>query len=234
MRRLLPVALFAFAFACAEAAVVIYLRRLVGVVEPWLDPGIFDPTIALIEVVREAATLVILAAVGWACGRNAQTRVAFFGVAFGLWDIFYYAWLKLFLGWPASILTPDILFLIPLPWWGPVLTPVLIALLFVAAGIAAIALDDRGRAVRIGAMDGLLGVFGILAILYAFMADAIAVLPATAETLSGVRPTAFRWGIYSVGLALMAIGTARSLVAASGARVGADARDPVRGTSPRS
>ena len=223
MRRLGPVALFALAFACAEAAVVVYLRRLVGVVEPSLDPGTFDPFIAAIEVGREAATLAMLAAVGWACGRNTQTRLAFFGVAFGLWDILYYGWLKVFLGWPASILTPDILFLIPLPWWGPVLTPVLIALLFVTAGTTAIALDDRGSDVRPGAVDWLLAASGIVAVLYAFMADAIAVLPASAETLSGVRPTGFRWGIYAVGFVLMSMGVVRPLIAA--------ARPPTRALS---
>ena len=215
MRRLVPVALFAVAFACAEAAVVLYLRRLVGVVEPWLDPGIFDPTIAVIEVAREAATLMMLAALGWACGRNAQTRVAFFAVAFGLWDILYYVWLKLFLGWPASILTPDILFLIPLPWWGPVLTPVLIALLFVAAGSATIALDERGGVVRPRAADWVLAACGMVAVLYAFMADAIAVLPASAETLSGVRPKGFLWAPYAAGLGLMTIGIVRPLLAAA-------------------
>ena len=215
MRRLAPVALFAAAFACAEAAVVVYLRRVTGVVEPWLDPGIFDATIAAIEVGREAATLVMLAALGWASGRNAQTRIGYALFAFGLWDILYYVWLKVMLGWPASILTPDILFLIPLPWWGPVLTPVLIAMLLVTAGAGAVALDDRGRAIRVGALDGLLAAAGVGLVLYAFMADAIAVLPATAETLAGVRPRGFRWGLYAAGLMLMAIGVLRPLFAAA-------------------
>src|SRR5262245_30316783 len=156
MRRLVPVSLFAAAFAFAEAAVVVYLRRLVGVVEPWRDPGIYDATIATIEVGREAATLCMLAAVGWAAGRNARTRIGFAVVAFGIWDVLYYVWLKVLLGWPASILTPDILFLIPLPWWGPVLTPVLVAILLAGAGAWAIALDDRGLAVRIGRLDAVM------------------------------------------------------------------------------
>ena len=211
MRRLVPVALFAAAFAYAEAAVVVYLRRLVGVVEPWRDASVYDPAIAALEVGREAATLLMLFALGWACGRNAQTRVGCALVAFGLWDIFYYVWLKVLLGWPASILTPDILFLIPLPWWGPVVTPVLVAIVLAAAGAAAIALDDRGVAVRVGALDLLLTVAGVVLVLYAFMADAIAVLPATAEMLSQVRPTGFRWGPYVVGLFLLAVGAVRPL-----------------------
>jgi hypothetical protein len=157
----------------------------------------------------------MLGALGWACGRNRQSRLGFALVAFGGWDLFYYLWLKVLLGWPASILTPDILFLIPLPWWGPVLTPVLIALVMVGAGTAAIALDDHGLALRPGGLDWAALVSGTVLALYAFMADAIAVLPASAETLAAVRPAAFRWGIYGAGLLLMLAGTVRPIAAAA-------------------
>jgi len=215
MRRLAPVALFAFAFAWVEASVVVYLRRLVGVVEPWRDAGVYDATIAAVEVGREAATLLMLASLGWACGRSAQSRVGFALFAFGLWDILYYVWLKILVDWPASLLTPDVLFLIPLPWWGPVVTPILVALLLAGAGAAAITLDDRGRAVRVGAWDGLMMTAGVILILSAFLADAIAILPATAEALSGVRPSVFRWGPYSAGLLLLGFGIVRPLAAAA-------------------
>jgi len=213
MRRLAPVALFAFAFAWVEASVVVYLRRLVGVVEPWRDAGVYDATIAAVEVGREAATLLMLASLGWACGRTAQSRIGFALFAFGVWDILYYVWLKILVDWPASLLTPDVLFLIPLPWWGPVVTPILVALLLAGSGAAAITLDDRGRAVRVGAWDGLMMTAGVVLILFAFMADAIAILPATAEALSGVRPSVFRWGHYSVGLLLLGFGIVRPLAA---------------------
>ena len=216
-RRLLPVAVFACAMAYLEAAVVVYLRRLVHVVEPWRDPGVYDATIAAIEVAREAATLVMLAALGWACGRNARTRVAFALFAFGVWDVLYYGWLKVLLGWPASLLTPDILFLIPLPWWGPVITPVLVALVLAGMGAAAVALDDRDRPVRPRLADWVLMAAGVGLILDAFMADAIAALPASPETLAGLRPSAFHWGSYLAGLALLVFGLGRPLRSASAA-----------------
>ena len=222
MRRLVPVALFACAMAYLEAAVVVYLRRLLEVVEPWRDPGVYDATIAAIEFGREAATLVMLAAVGWACGRNVRTRVAFALFAFGVWDILYYVWLKVLLGWPGSLFTPDILFLIPLPWWGPVITPVLVALVLAAAGAGVVALDDRGRAVRPRALDWALMAAGVGLILAAFMADALAALPASAEQLSGLRPGPFHWGVYVVGLALLAVGVGRPLRSAPASD------DPVR------
>ena len=215
MRRLAPVALFALAMAYLEAAVVVYLRRLVGVVEPWRDPGVYDATIAAVEFGREAATLLMLATLGWACGRNVQTRTGFALFAFGVWDILYYLWLKVLVGWPGSFLTPDILFLIPLPWWGPVITPLLVAGLLAAAGAAAIALDDRGLPLRPGMLDWMLMAWGTLLVLFAFMADAIAALPATAEVLAGLRPSGFRWGTYAAGWLLIAFGIARPVAAAN-------------------
>jgi hypothetical protein len=214
MRRLVPVAIFACAMAYLEAAVVVYLRRLVGVVEPWHDPGIYDATIAAVEVGREAATLLMLAAFGWACGRSTQSRAGFAFFAFGVWDILYYAWLKVLLGWPASFFTPDILFLIPLPWWGPVIAPVLVALLLAGAGAGAVLLDDRGRLVGPRLGDWVLMAAGVALILDAFMADAIAVLPASPETLAGLRPSAFHWGTYLAGLILLAAGIVRPLARA--------------------
>lgn len=216
MRRLVPVALFAVAMAYLEAAVVVYLRRLVGVVEPWRDPSVYDPTVAVIELGREAATLLMLVALGWACGRNAPSRAGFALFAFGVWDIFYYVWLKILIGWPASLLTPDILFLIPLPWWGPVITPILIAILLAGAGVAVIALDDRGQAVRVRWIDAALMAAGIVMLLLAFMGDALAALPASAERLSQVRPAGFRWGTYATGLLLLGFGIVRPVAASSG------------------
>jgi hypothetical protein len=155
VRRLVPVALFGIAMAYLEAAVVVYLRLLMGIVEPARDAAAYNPVIAAVEVGREAATLVMLGALGWACGRNLQSRLGYFVFSFGVWDIFYYVWLKALAGWPGSLLTPDILFLIPIPWWGPVLTPVLIAFLMTASGTAAIALDDRDRPLRPAGFDWL-------------------------------------------------------------------------------
>jgi hypothetical protein len=80
----------------------------------------------------------MLLCIGWIAGETFQSRVGFTFIAFGLWDIFYYIWLWVFIGWPRSVFELDLLFLIPLPWWGPVLSPVLIALLMVTGGIIAV------------------------------------------------------------------------------------------------
>jgi len=137
-KKLLWVGLFAVAFAYVEATVVVYLRQMYGIHDLLRDIPAFDPKIAFVEVGREFSTLLMLLAVGWAAGRSLQTRLGFTFFSFGLWDIFYYVWLKLFITWPESLLAPDILFLLPLPWWGPVSGPVLIAVLMVIGGSLAV------------------------------------------------------------------------------------------------
>ncbi len=197
------VAVFAAAMAYVEAAAVVYLRRILGVTDLIRDMAPFDPQIARVEVGRELATLIMIAALGWALGRSWQARWGFACYAFGLWDIFYYVWLRVLLGWPGSLLEPDVLFLIPLPWWGPVLSPLLIALLAAAGGALAVRIDDRGWAIRPGPARWAAFLAGTFTVLYAFMVDAIAALPASAEELGRLKPTAFLWPVYLSGFALM-------------------------------
>ena len=73
----------------------------------------------------------MLAAVGMLAGRTRHARVGYTAIAFGVWDIVYYVFLRLIGGWPRSLLDWDVLFLLPLPWWGPVLAPVFIAMLMI-------------------------------------------------------------------------------------------------------
>jgi len=192
--------LFAIAMAYVESATVVYIRRIYGISDLILDIPHFDPFITPIEVGRELATLVMLIAVGWAIGKTLQSRISFAFFTFGIWDIFYYIWLKLFIGWPNSLLSPDIMFLIPLPWWGPVIAPVLIACLMVAGGILAVISEDKGYAIKLSVIDWITLIVGVLIILYSFMKDAIAMIPAGVETLAQLRPTPFNWPIFTLGL----------------------------------
>ncbi len=127
--------------AYLEAAVVIYLRELfwptgTGVISlESLQP--MPPFLAAVEVGREAATIIMLASLSITVGTNHWERFAFFLWLFGLWDIFYYGWLYVLSGWPPSLFTNDLLFLIPVPWIGPVIAPVLVsaAMMVFALGI---------------------------------------------------------------------------------------------------
>ena len=144
---------YAVAMAFLESAVVVYLQRALGIdpraLFPLRDPAVTGD-LAFIEVGREAATLVMLAAVGWLAGRSGLERLAWTAVAFGTWDIVYYAWLWAFIGWPSSPATWDLLFLIPVPWTGPVWAPVAVSLALVGFGLAAAARLRAGRVVRVG------------------------------------------------------------------------------------
>lgn len=154
---ILKVVIFAIAFAFVEASVVVYLRHLLGVnftppqVERseilFLTPGIafLEPQTAVkiisntailnVERIREAATLVMLAAVAALAGKLFWQRVAYFFLAFGIWDIFYYVFLKLTINWPETLADMDIFFLLPTPWVGPVYVPLAISSLLIAGSL---------------------------------------------------------------------------------------------------
>jgi len=174
--------------AYVESAVVVYIRRIYGINDLLLDIPSFDPVLAPIEVGRELATLIML--------------FSFVFFTFGIWDIFYYFWLRLFIGWPNSLFSPDILFLIPLPWWGPIIAPMLIAFLMVAGGTLAVIREDRGHKIRFSLFDWTTLIAGVFILLYSFMEDALAIMPADVETLAQLRPTSFNWPIYILGLVI--------------------------------
>lgn len=210
-KKILPVFFYAVAMAYVEAAVVVYIRRIYGISNLLLDMPSFDPVLAPVEVGRELATLIMLLAVGWAVGKSPQSRISFAFIIFGVWDIFYYIWLRLFIGWPISLFSPDILFLIPLPWWGPVIAPVLIACLMIVGGVIAVIAEDRGRRIKFSITEGAALISGILIMLYSFMEDALSILPADAETLSQIRPSGFNWLIYIIGLILVGYGVVHAV-----------------------
>src|ERR1043166_3119153 len=116
----------------ADAPGVLSPPRLVGGTEPYQpNPLPINGTLGNVELWREAATLVMLAAVGLLAGRTWRRRAGYAALAFGVWDIFYYVFLRVISGWPRTLFDWDVLFLLPLPWWGPVLAPVSIAVLMI-------------------------------------------------------------------------------------------------------
>jgi len=198
---------YAVAMAFLESAVVVYLEQALGMDPRALFP-VADPAmtgdLALIEAGREAATMVMLATVGWLAGRSALERLAWTAVAFGTWDILYYAWLWVFIGWPPSLGTWDLLFLIPVPWAGPVWTPVTVSLALVGFGLAAAARIRAGRHVRAGPAHVAAGVLGGIVVIVAFCWNAPLVL-------DGGVPADFPWPIFAAGMALAAWGAAMAL-----------------------
>jgi len=223
-RSLAALTLFGVSFGYVEAAVVVYLRTIYAPLREQVLAGtehdeIFPLLITqrarvelaqyehviVAELGRELATLVMLAAVGLALGGDLRRWFAGFMIAFGVWDIFYYVFLKLLLGWPASLWTWDILFLVPLPWVGPVITPCIVALSMIAAGVAVLWREDQGRPIRFRWFHWTAILAGGLTIIVAFCWD-------WRHILGGGMPEAFHWPLFLLG---EAIGVAGFVSAAS-------------------
>ncbi len=132
--RLVWLVVFGVAFGYLEAAVVVYLRELYYPAGFGFPLAIPEPRVLLVELGRELATLVMIWGVAMLAGRSGWVRFGAFCILFGVWDIVFYLVLYFVLGWPESLMTWDVLFLVPLAWAGPVLTPVLVAVGLVVAG----------------------------------------------------------------------------------------------------
>jgi len=203
--RYLTVALFAIAMAWVESAVVFYIRTHVDRIQPYQpDPLPLIGVLGPVELVRELATMVMLLTVGFLAGRTWRARAGYAVMAFGLWDIFYYVFLKVMCGWPQSVLDWDILFLLPLPWWGPVLAPVSIAVLMIVWGTLATQFEHSPTPAWSNLAAWMINFIGILLALHVFMADALLVADRGVEVIRNVLPVRFDWWRFLFALVLMA------------------------------
>jgi hypothetical protein len=205
--------LFGISFGYVEAAVVIYLRALYEPLRQRLTPGrapgdLFpladrDRMIAAapetarllnVEVIREAATIVMLAAAAMLVAGDRSLWLPAFSIAFGVWDVCFYLFLKLWIDWPASFLTWDLLFLLPVPWVAPVLAPVIVSFTIVGCGLAALC---RPIVIRRLQWAGLIlgGALVILSFTWDFQ-----------NMLAGNLPRPFAWWLFLAG-ELISLGT---------------------------
>jgi len=204
--RWLIVVVFAVAMAWVESAVVYYLRTLINRIEPYQEiPLPVVGGLGMAEFIREAATLVMLFSVGVLAGNSPRSRLGFAAIAFGVWDIFYYVFLKVMCGWPHSLFDWDILFLLPLPWWGPVLAPVCIAGLMVAWGTFASLCERPVESLPRTAGIWCVSFLGATLALYVFMVDSLRVAHGGVPALRTLLPQPFNWPLFIVGLLLMAV-----------------------------
>jgi len=213
LHRWLLVTLFALAFAWVESAVVFYLRTHIDRIVPYQTYplpiiGGFGP----IEFAREFATMVMIFTVGALAGTTWRTRWGYAMLAFGVWDIFYYVFLKIMCGWPKSLFDWDILFLIPLPWWGPVLAPAAIALLMVAWGTLVTQFEQSRSRMLSNLHVWSSASIGATLALYVFMADALRVRHQGLGALRNLLPEEFNWPLFLVALALLSAPVVQELV----------------------
>lgn len=204
--RWLLVVVFAIGMAWVEAASVYYLRVMVDRLDPHqANPLPMSGILEQVELVREAATLVMLLTIGMLAGRTRRTRLGYTAIAFGVWDISYYVCLKVICDWPKSLFDWDVLFLLPLPWWGPVLAPVCVALVMIVWGTLVsqrvVRSPDRSGASRLWWR---LNWLGVALALYVFMADSLRAVHQGMGATRAMLPTAFNWSVFVVALAFMA------------------------------
>jgi hypothetical protein len=213
-RALISLLLFGISFGYVEAAVVVYLRTIYDPIRarihPGRDSGELFPLITprelaaqgpehtrllVIELGREAATIIMLAAAALAVGSNVTQWIGAFAVAFGLWDLAFYAGLKVMVDWPASFFTWDILFLLPAPWVGPVIAPCVVAASMVIAGIMTLRRELGGTGICVTSGDWLAITAGGLVIIAAFVWD-------SPNTTAGNLPNPFNWPLFWAGEAI--------------------------------
>lgn len=219
--RMIWLTAFSIAMGFLETAVVVYLRRLYyphGFQFPLVP---VDPDIGLVEFLREAATLVMLVGIGIIAGKNTSQKFAIFIYCFAIWDIFYYVFLKLLLGWPVSLFTWDILFLIPVPWVGPVLAPCIVSLTMIVLTTSVIYVQEKGYDVHLRLREWILLIAGSLVVILSFMLDYIKYVAnggaaAHVWTLSSKQdmfneikhyvPSSYNWWLFLLGELIIVLG----------------------------
>lgn len=205
-RTIQLVVIFAIAFAFVESSVVVYLRQIFypeGFSFPLTPASVSHVGV---ELAREFATIVMLVVVAMIAGSSRWQRFSYFLIGFGVWDILFYVWLKLILNWPVSVLDWDILFLIPIPWIGPVIAPVLVSLAMIAGGLLILRKEEQDGSFRSSPVAVASALLGSVAILASFMLD-------TDATLRFQYPKPYHYELLALGMACYAaafIATART------------------------
>ena len=197
--RLAGSVLFAVTMGVFEAAVVVYLRRLWELGEIDVATANLSNRLVLTETLREGASLGMIASVGFLAGRRGFERLAHAAVIFGIWDILYYAFLRVLTGWPTSLMDWDVLFLIPRAWVGPVLAPLLVSSALVAGGIVVALREGSGRPVAVRAASWLGSSAGGALVIASFLTPEIPRSPSDV-------PSGFCWALFSAGLVLALAG----------------------------
>lgn len=213
-RTFVLLGIFGITMGFLEAIVVVYLRQI------YFPRGFNFPLNPLplkmlcMELVREIATIIMLVTIGVIAGNNYLHKFACFLYSFAIWDIFYYVGLKLFLNWPPSFLTWDILFFIPVAWIGPVLAPVIcsLTLMFLAGSI--VCLHERGYTVKIKLFEWGLILLGAFMIFCTFIWDYSRIIIREGflpsfwtltnnehfyKIISQYQPTYYNWYLFALG-----------------------------------
>ena len=205
-KKIIWLTLFSIAMGFMETVIVVYLRKI------YYPHGFDFPLVAMdldilkAEVWREVATVIMLVAIGMLTGKTASEKFAFFILCFAIWDIFYYVFLKLLLGWPESLLTWDILFLIPVPWVGPVLAPCLVSVTMIVLAGSIVYYISKGYQTKIMRNEWLTYICGSIIIILSFSIDTLKFISLSPEQPVTAVPTVYSWWIFCLGELMIVMG----------------------------
>jgi hypothetical protein len=221
-RTLWIITIFFIALGYIESAVVVYLREILYPQGFQFPLAPIETHLAITEIIREVATLIVLLCIGMITGRTFTEKFAWFLYSFAIWDIIYYVFLKLLIGWPESLMTWDILFLIPVTWVGPVITPVLVSLTMILLAMILVYYSTKKEIVKIHQIEWALLITGSIILLLSFTWDYSGYIlehftfreiwTVPSEDLYRIAgqyiPRKFYWGLFWIGegIILTAIG----------------------------
>jgi hypothetical protein len=224
LRAFIWISIFAIAMGFLESAVVVYIRAIYypeGFAFPLKE---MSPLLAATELFREVATMLMLVSVAAIASRRFAVAVAWFIYSFAVWDIFYYVFLNVLLGWPPSLLTWDILFLLPVMWVGPVLAPVINSLTMILLAAVIIRAAEKHEKVRLKSTEWLLLITGSIITIIGYTSDYMHFMMAMFSFLklisfgdyrevlaysAGYIPSHFNWWIFGAGEVLFVIAIGR-------------------------
>lgn len=219
-QTLLWVGIYAIGMAFLESAVVVYLRNMYYPDGFTFPVAALDKDIAITEIIREAATIIMLISIGVLAAKKASERFAYFIYAFAIWDIFYYIFLVFLIGWPNSLMDWDILFLIPVTWFGPVITPILLAVMMIVLALVVIVFNRKLEKVKINWKEWALFVTGSIICIVSFTKEYVDYLlefysfpelfkTPTEDLITAslqFKPEVFPWWIYWTGFMIITSG----------------------------
>ena len=198
-----------------EAIVVVYLRQIYYPNGFKFPLAIISNQIIKVELLRETCTLIMLVSIAWIASKNKLQIFSYFLLSFALWDIVYYIGLKLLLDWPSSFFTWDILFLIPIPWVGPVISPIIISVTMIILASVLLYIKNHNSNLKLKFFEWFLIYLGAVLIFASFIWDYSAMIffkgfdrnaisietnNSLNEMLSSYVPNYFHWEIFSLGL----------------------------------
>ncbi len=175
-KTILTLTVFAIAMAFLETTVVIYLRELYYPEGFDFPLKMMDFSAGKVEFFRELATLVMILTVAMLSGKTINQKFAAFIFVFAVWDIFYYVFLYITLAWPASLMTWDILFLIPVTWVGPVIAPVINSIMMIVLAGSIVYAEKFGLKKILLKRDWWLLIVGSIIVIIAYCEDFVSFL----------------------------------------------------------